>query len=259
MPKKGRSKLSQKKKTNVRKVPSTSTNINELLDKHINIDHEQQDLNESLEPKRQRLSQVIPNETDSQACEDLISKQELCRDESRRIILANKATCRRTAREEEHEEESQARLGNLALHARATRAEEDEVERQVRLNNMILNARVTREQENDEARQARLEDVALRAHIVREEQTEAERQVRLNNMAVRARRRRHIVLRPTHLAATGDVVDVHYIGEMNVEWPHCSALNFRQEATTHRVFPVCCKGGNVDLDPLGPYPDLLQS
>ena len=65
--------------------------------------------------------------------------------------------------------------------------------------------------------------------------------------------------RPYH-----EPVELHSLGPMNVQCPHCHALHFMTEKLTqssccNSCFGMCCLQGQVDLPHIQPWPPVLQN
>jgi hypothetical protein len=58
------------------------------------------------------------------------------------------------------------------------------------------------------------------------------------------------------IALKNIVVEAHSVGEMIKVCPHCHALLFPKE---EKKGNICCANGTVELEPLGPFPYLLQT
>jgi len=51
----------------------------------------------------------------------------------------------------------------------------------------------------------------------------------------------------------------YYLGRMEHECQHCSALHFETESNFRKQFSSCCKNGKVVPNPMTPYPEPLLS
>lgn len=82
-------------------------------------------------------------------------------------------------------------------------------------------------------------------------------QIHESALQVRAKRR-NIDLVNTHLLATSDHTEPHYLGRMNIKCNFCFALHFAEEKLSNKKFSDCCKKGEVIIPSASPYPHLLK-
>ena len=102
-------------------------------------------------------------------------------EEERNARLSSKRIHTQMARENETEEERDARLSSKRIHTQMTRENETEEERNARLSSKRIHTQMTRENETEEKRNTRLSSKRIHTQMARENETEEERNIRLFN------------------------------------------------------------------------------
>jgi hypothetical protein len=137
------------------------------------------------------------------------------------------------------------------------RENENEEERQARLSLKRDREKRIRENETEEERQARLDSQREIQNQIRENENEEEREERLNAMRENYHEQQQNP-RQEFAAANSENVEAFRTGPQDRECSECKALHFEGETKMKNgAYDSCCNGGKVKVE-IGPYPEELK-